>query len=163
MNKGVDVMHYFQAADKPGGMGSLPYDIAARPSDAAWDAVATPPMRALRARRRDAFAGLAPPASPVQLDVDVLACGPVGQVFAGDERHPPLTHEDVFAFLPFQVNTRRLVIPVYVMTYDVSRRMPEVTYEVLIRGVDRDVKSLRMTDPITGRCKQLQSSGGEMR
>ena len=97
---------------------------------------------------------------PVQLGVDVEPIGPVGQIFAGDDSHPALTHQDVFAFLPFQTNARRLVIPVYVMTYDVSKRMPEETYKLTIKGLDSEAKSVHLIDPITGHHEQLTSSGG---
>jgi hypothetical protein len=158
MNKGIDVLHYFQAADKPGGMGLLPFDVGRLPPDARWTDVATPPMRAIRAMR-DVFAGAEPVEIPVQLDVDIEPIGPVGQIFAGDDDHPPLTHRDVFAFLPFQTNARRLVIPVYVMTYDVTRRMPEETYQLTIKGLDGGAKSVHLIDPITGRREQLPPTG----
>ena len=158
MNKGIDVLHYFQAADKPGGMGLLPFDIGQLPADVRWMDVATPPMRAIRAMR-DVFADAEPIETPVQLDLDIEPIGPVGQIFAGDDDHPPLTHQDVFAFLPFQTNARRLVIPVYVMTYDVTQRIPEETYQLTIKGLDTGAKSLLLVDPITGRREQFPSTG----
>ncbi len=158
MNKGIDVLHYFQAADKPGGMGLLPFDISQLPADARWNNVATPPMRAIQAMR-DVFAGAEPVETPLRLDVDIESMGPIGQIFAGDGDHPPLTHQEVLAFLPFQTNARRLVIPIYVMTYDVTQPMPEETYQVTIKGLDAKAKSIRLIDPITGRREQLPSTG----
>ena len=159
LNKGIDVLHYFQAADKPGGMGLLPFDISRLPADARWNDVATPPMRAIRAMR-DVFAGAEPVETPVRLDVDIEPTGPVGRIFAGDDGHRPLTHQDVFAFLPFQTNARRLVIPVYVMTYDVTQRMPEETYQLTVKGLAAEAKSVRLIDPITARSEQIPSTGG---
>lgn len=84
--------------------------------------------------------------------------GPTGRIFVGD-CHPPLTHQDVFAFLPFQTNPRRLVVAVYVMTYDVVRRMPEETYRLTIKGLGAEAKSVRLVDSITGQRTTLQSTG----
>ena len=81
------------------------------------------------------------------------------EIFPGDDRHPPLTHQDVFAFLPFQTNARRLVIPVYVITYDVTERMPEETYQLTIKGLDAEAKSVHLIDPITGQREQLPATG----
>ncbi len=158
MNKGVDVMHYFQAADKPGGMGLLPFDVKTLPPDARWADVATPPMRAVRALL-DVFGGAGPIEKPVALEVDYEAVGAVGVVFPGDGRHPPLSHKDVFAFLPFQTTAKRLVVPVYVMTYDVTRSMPEETYRLSIKGLGGAVKTARVIDPITGRRDEIRVTG----
>ena len=155
MNKGIDVLHYFQAADKPAGMGLLPPDINQLPVDVRWNDVATPPMRAIRAMC-DVFAGAEPVENPVHLDVDVEPIGATGQIFAGDGDHPPLNHQDVFAFLPFQTNARRLVIPVYVISYDVTQRMPEEMYRLTIRGLDGEARTVWLIDPITGGREQLQ-------
>ena len=62
----------------------------------------------------------------------------------GERFDRTLTHQDVFAFLPFQTNARRLVIPIYVMTYDITQRMPEETYQLTIKGLDAEAKSVRL-------------------
>ena len=108
---------------------------------------------------RDVFAGAEPVETPLRLDVDIESMGPIGQIFAGDGDHPPLTHQEVLAFLPFQTNARRLVIPIYVMTYDVTRRMPEETYQLTVKELDAEAKSVHLIDPITGRREQLQPTG----
>ncbi len=162
MNKGVDVIHYFQAADKPGGFGLLPFDVKTLPADAKWADVATPPMRAIRAML-DVFAGAEPVAKPVKLDVDYEAVGPVGKIFPGDDKHPALSNKDVFAFLPFQTNAKRLVIPVYVMTYDVARTMPEETYRLTIKGLGGAAKAVRLIDPVTGKREESKFTGDAAR
>ena len=84
----------------------------------------------------------------------------VGQdrtIFQGDERHPPLRYEDVFAFLPFQVSDRKLVIAVYVMTYDITRPMQEQPYRLAIRGLPAAAKPQRLYDPLTGKSSPLQA------
>ena len=60
LNKGVNVLHYFSAyEDKAMGMGLLPPDLKGLAPDAEFDAVATPPLKALRNLTR-AFEGSAP-------------------------------------------------------------------------------------------------------
>ena len=159
LNKGVDVMHYFQAADKPGGMGLLPLDVGKLPADVRWADAATPPMRALRALL-DAFGDAQPVAAPMRVEADVEPVGPVGRIFDGDAAHPPLSHTDVFAFLPFQTGPQRLVIPVYVMTYDVTRPMPEETYRLTIKGIKSGVASAELVDPVTGAREALRPDCG---
>jgi hypothetical protein len=42
----------------------------------------------------------------------------------------------MFAFLPFQVNARRFVIPFYVITRDINRDLPGELFTVTIKGLD---------------------------
>jgi hypothetical protein len=49
LNKGIDTLHYFNAFEKePRSFGLLPTTLLSLPSDARFEDVATPPMRALR-------------------------------------------------------------------------------------------------------------------
>jgi hypothetical protein len=52
----------------------------------------------------------------------------------GSAAHPDLRATDLFAFLPFQSNARRFVIPYYVITQDVTKRLPEVRFDVNVTG-----------------------------
>lgn len=156
LNKGLDVMHYFQAYDRtPGGMGLLPVNIKAMANDARFDDVATPPMRAIRNLTR-AFAGAAPINKPAQLAVDITPAGPIGQVFPGDAKNGPLTNLDVFAFLPFQVTDRKFIAAVYVMTYDVTRPLPDERYRLTIRNLPAGTASVSLYDPAADRAVQVK-------
>jgi hypothetical protein len=86
--------------------------------------------------------------------------------FGGDgtAAHPPLYDRDVLAFLPFQLNSRSFVVPVYVMTRDMARvhrprsrgparfDLPQSRYRLTIGGV-RTSRPVRVSasDPLTGR------------
>ena len=94
--------------------------------------------------------------SPVQLTLQYGAIGQPREIFKGDERHPPLRYEDVFAFLPFQVSSRKLVIAVYVMTHDITKPMQEQQYRLAIRGLPAGTTPRTLYDPITGKSSSLQ-------
>ncbi|MCY2988598.1 MAG: hypothetical protein NTY19_12130 [Planctomycetota bacterium] len=135
LNKGVDVLHFFNAYQRdPKDMGLLPAELAQLPADGTFDQLATPPLRALRNLTK-AF-----------------------DIFQGDERHPPLRYEDVFAFLPFQVSDRKLVIAVYVMTYDITKPMQEQLYRLAIQGLPAGTIPRSLYDPITGKSSPLQAT-----
>jgi hypothetical protein len=69
----------------------------------------------------------------------------------GNPEHPTLYNREVFAFLPYQVNARRFVIPYYVMTRDVSRDLRPERYEVRIGGVRGEGAAVLAYDPLTDR------------
>ena len=82
----------------------------------------------------------------------------------GTAAYPPLYNRDVFAFLPFQVNAHRFVIPIYVMTRNVDELykpsaamsdptrfdLPPERYGMKIGGVDGSEALVSATDPLTG-------------
>jgi hypothetical protein len=141
MNKGVDVLHYFCAYEnKALGFGLLPPDAAKLPADAAFEKVATPPMRAVRNLTR-ALEGSVPlkETRPLELSVNPV-CTPK-EVFKG------LTHADLFAFLPWQVNDGKVAVAVYVMTLDATAPMEEERYRLTIGGFA--AKTARLYDPVT--------------
>ncbi len=158
LNKGIDVLHYFSAHDdKVMGMGLLPPGLNHFPPDATFDQVATPPMKAIRNLSR-AFAGSTPLTAVQPLQVEVSPLGKTGTVFEGKVS---LTHPDVFAFLPFQVNPRRYVVAVYVSTYDATRPMPEERYRLLIRGFADLPGVASLYDPISDHSTRLDLEAGE--
>lgn len=125
LNKGIDVMHYYCAYSKdPMEAGLLPPDLPSLPVDADFDDVATPPMRVMR-NLKDLFKYSEPVISIADLDVDLVALG---------GNHPPLRHREAFSFLPFQISPGKLAIAVYVMTYDITKKMSEERYRLTIRG-----------------------------
>jgi hypothetical protein len=64
----------------------------------------------------------------------------------------------VFAFLPFQVSSRKLVIAVYVMTYDITKPMQEQPYRLAIQGLPAGTTPRTLYDPITGTSSSLQAT-----
>jgi len=148
LNKGIDVLHYFCAYGRsPLEMGLLPPGLEKLPSQTPFERVATPPLRALRNLVR-AFEGSQPLKEVCQLSVDVVALGKQRAIFEGDAKHPPLWRREVFAFLPFQVNERKFVIAVYVMTYDATEPSVEERFRLFIGGLPgRPVRTL-LYDPL---------------
>ena len=103
--------------------------------------------------------------------------GEVG--FQRDAPHPSLYNRDVFAFFPFQCTKTRYVIPVYVMTRnmsllyksdapvsDVTRfDMPEETFRLRLSGISGN-PTLKLYDPLDGSehdVKTLEHRGSRMR
>ena len=56
----------------------------------------------------------------------------------GSKAHPNLYDRDVFAFLPFQVNAKRFVIPYYVMTRDIAKTLKPEKFTVKVKGIEGD-------------------------
>jgi hypothetical protein len=86
--------------------------------------------------------------------------------FAGDGTpgHRPLYNREVVAFLPFQADQNRFVVPAYVMTRDRSKiykpsapasdptryDLPPETYRLTVGGLNADRLTARASDPLTG-------------
>jgi hypothetical protein len=135
LNKSVDVLDYFDAYEPEAtSFGLLPTDLKDLPSQARFDDVATPPMRAIRNLAR-AFASSVPLARTNPLGVEAVSLGPETKVFEGNATHPPLWHRDVLAVLPFQVNPQKHVVAVYVMTRDALKPFPPETFRLTFDGV----------------------------
>ena len=66
----------------------------------------------------------------------------------GSREHPPLYDRDMFAFLPFQVNDSRFVIPYYVMTVKVLEKLPPENFTLEIGGLKGKEASVSVYDPI---------------
>ena len=68
----------------------------------------------------------------------------------GSKEHPNLYDRDVFAFLPFQVNQHKFVIPYYVMTRDIMKDLiPEkFTLEVEAKELEGELQ-VEAYDPIS--------------
>ncbi|NJP08793.1 MAG: hypothetical protein HC866_04335 [Leptolyngbyaceae cyanobacterium RU_5_1] len=69
----------------------------------------------------------------------------------GTEANPDLYNRDVFAFLPYQVNSKRFVIPYYVMTRDVTQDLPPEQYTLKVSGLNGNAKSVEVYDPLGDR------------
>jgi hypothetical protein len=68
----------------------------------------------------------------------------------GSAAHPPLLDRDVVAFFPFQKARGSFVIPVYVMTRDVTSPYAERPFSLAIEGVHGVSATVSALDPITG-------------
>ncbi len=66
----------------------------------------------------------------------------------GTPAHPNLYNRDVFAFLPYQVNSKRFIIPYYVMTRDVTKDLLPEEFTVQIKGIKGKGASVTAYDPI---------------
>lgn len=73
--------------------------------------------------------------------------------FAGDgsAAHPNLYNRDLFAFLPFQVNARKFIVPYYVMTRDVMKDLPPEQFTVKIQGLKSTGISISAYDPLNNK------------
>jgi len=88
----------------------------------------------------------------------------------GTAAHPPLYNRDVVGFFPFQADSNKFVIPVYVMTRnmaqiynpsapssDVTRRdLPPETFRLAISGLNAAKLTASATDPLTGTSVPVQ-------
>lgn len=147
LNKGLARFYYFCASDRDDlGMGLLP---------ATGDLCLTPPLRAL-GRATKCLEGATSIPNPRRLSLTIEPLGETWYIFAGDAMHPPLTHKDVFAFLPFQITSRRFAIAVYVMTHDYTQDMPPKEYRLIIGGLNPHGIRLDCFDPITGALNTLR-------
>jgi len=153
INKGVSEMFFYAVSDgdwsmidptAPGGGGT---------------------MTVLK-RFMQAFAGPSTIATPRSLSLQAIADQGNWTQFSGDgtAAHPPLYNRDVVGFFPFQADSNRFVVPVYVMTRnmaqiynqsapssDVTRRdLPPETYRLTIGGLNASKLTVSATDPLTG-------------
>lgn len=69
----------------------------------------------------------------------------------GTSAHPNLYDRDVFAFLPFQINSKRFVIPYYVMTRDVRKDLAPEEFTVQVSGINGKKAVVSVYDPINNR------------
>lgn len=146
LHKGVDVLHFFAAWDKEAGeFGLLPVDLPKLPADAAFDDVAPPPLRALRALT-GAFAGAGALREIRPLSVEVAPVAEPRKIFDGRK---PLRSSDAVVVLPWQTNDRDYAVGLYVMTWDAAATWPEERFRVTLRGTTAG--TIGMTDPVSGR------------
>jgi hypothetical protein len=73
--------------------------------------------------------------------------------FGGDgtAAHPHLYNRDVFAFLPYQVNSHRFVIPYYVMTRDVTKNLSPAKFTIQISNLQAQGANVSVYDPMFDR------------
>ncbi|MEI2702602.1 MAG: hypothetical protein V9E83_09410 [Baekduia sp.] len=69
----------------------------------------------------------------------------------GTAAHPPLYNRDVTAAFPFQRGPRSYAIPAYVMTRDMTRKLPAERYRLTFSGLAAGPVSVSAYDPETDR------------
>lgn len=111
----------------------------------------TPALQAL-GRLASKVAG-AQPATPKEVEVSINLT-PNNIVFAGDATHPPLTEREILAVLPFQINTSKMGVAIYVMTRDITKPYVESMARVKLMGVSGPLSAydpeLGMNIPLSG-------------
>jgi len=136
LNKGIDVLHYFNAYEKdPRSFGLLPANLPTLAPDTSFDQAATPPLRAVRNLTR-AFAGSTYLERTKSLQIEITALGEERKVFEGEGTHPPLWEREVLAALPFQINADKHLVVVYVMTRDATQPLAPQLYRLRIAGAN---------------------------
>ena len=136
-------------------------------------------MQALQ-RYMQAFAG--PTSIAQRRSLTLQSIGDQGNwtQFAGDgtAAHPPLYNRNVVTFFPFQADTNKFVIPVYVMTRDMGKvlnpsapngspgqyDLPAETYRLTVGGLNTSALKVSATDPDTGAtvsAKVVAASNGQ--
>jgi hypothetical protein len=156
INKGVERIYLYAACAGDHWLGIVPDSFvkfarsgAAYPADDS--AYVSPSLRTLGrivAKMRD---GLDPGLKSVrQIRLDSVTDRHDHYQFAGDgtPAHPSLYDRDAFAFLPFQVNSTRFVIPYYVMTRDVTKEFIPEVFTIRISGIKGTNASISAYDPI---------------
>jgi hypothetical protein len=143
LNKGVTQLDLYAASDRDTGLGIVTDDFlryadrAAAPYPADDAPFLSPALRITGRIVAIMEDGLDRNLSHLRpLRVNALAAADDRIIFAGDGTvlHPDLRAVDVFAFLPFQANAHRFVIPYYVMTRDVMKAWPEDSFDVTVAG-----------------------------
>jgi hypothetical protein len=158
MNKGIDVLHYFDAYGKdPKSFGVLPANLPSLPADASFEDVATPPMRTIREISR-AFAGSMPLATTSPLEIEVTSLDPQRNIFEGDAQHPPLAFRSVFTALPFQIDDHTHLIAFYIMTRDGTKPIAPDHYRLKISGTKGS--RVECIDPHDGKSVKVEVAEG---
>ena len=181
LNKGVERLYLFAAgANEPKEgdleLGVLKQDFVNRTiadktypdDDTTWTSPGLLAVRRIADRMRD---GLDPNLHETRaLELVSVEDGHHAKQFDGDPNdlraRPPLFDRDVFAFLPFQVNAHKFVIPYYVMTRDIRRDLAEEKFTVTIKGLAGQGAKVTAYDPLLDRPKEvrvLASADGVLR
>ena len=180
VNKGVSAIHFYAA--RAGHLSLVDAAFfskleSSRSRSYPGDAFGGETTDAVR-RLTEAMAGATPISSPRNLTLRALTDYGSRVQFSGDgsAAHPPLFDRDVFAFLPFQVDAGRFVVPVYVMTRNVVEDhrpgatedptrfdLPAERYRMTIGGVDGSAAMVSATDPLSGETVPVEKIAGNGR
>jgi hypothetical protein len=152
LNKGIDQFDWFSAFDRPSddsGFNLLAVGSASGGNPQTQQSQTV-------AHFASQFAGATQPSRPRSLGVQVTDITPndntsAYQVFPADPTtgQPALNYRTQFQFLPFQVTNSKFVIPVYVMSWNLTQPPPPMNFGVDISGVNGKTASVNYYDPIT--------------
>jgi hypothetical protein len=177
VNKGVTALDFYAA--RAGNLSLVDprffNALGKKGSTYPGDALGGETTDALR-RYTDSMRGAVPLATPRQLSLRELTDYSNGVQFQGNgtAAYPPLFDRDVFGFFPFQVDPHRFVIPVYVMTRNLSKLyrpgadstdpsrfdLPPETYRMAIGNIDGTGAEATATDPLTGESVPVEIVSG---
>lgn len=160
LNKGLTQLDLFAASGGDKDLGIVQdnfLDLAKKPGavyppdDAPYTAPALAVTGRIAARMRQGLDAKLTRTRP--LSVAALSDTHDHVQFHGDgtPAHPDLFDRDVFAFLPFQVNAHRFVIPYYVMTRDVAKDLAPENFTLTVGGLHGGGATVTAFDPISNR------------
>lgn len=167
VNKGVSAIHFYAASDPRLGLVDPAFLRAAGAAAGgdSGDATGGQTMTAVR-RLVGALNGARPVRRQRRISLRAISDTHGHRQFDGDgtAAHPPLYDRDVLGFFPYQLDARRFVIPVYVMTRDMGRvydsdaptsdprrlDLPAASFRLDIGGIDAANARIGATDPLTG-------------
>ncbi len=165
VNKGMTAIDFFAASDTAFGLVEPEFfsSLRSHPTDYPGVTAAGETIEAVGRLTKGFSDG--PITSHRELTLDSLTQLTDNRQFNGNgtPQYPPLYNRDVFAFLPFQASQSRFVIPVYVMTRNVSQNyqstdstdptrfdLPAEPYRMVIGGIDGSKTDVSASDPLTG-------------
>jgi Secretion system C-terminal sorting domain len=64
---------------------------------------------------------------------------------------PDLFNREVLAILPYQSNSKKFIIPYYVITRDIKKDLPPEKYRVTLSGIDGNLAHVKVYDPLNDR------------
>ncbi|NQT54107.1 hypothetical protein HQ576_18775, partial [bacterium] len=157
LNKGIDRLYLFQAVEKKDasmGIGLAKTIALEEPVPATErDAWLSPALQSVRRAVLVFRDGAMPVAAPRQFTItDVAKHGEERKVFDLPGGKRPLFYRDLFTVLPFQVNERKFVFAIYVMSPEYAQEdLKDTTYRLTVRPIQSATVRLRYYDPLTDR------------
>ena len=159
LNKGVERLDFYAATGGDLGLGLVQDNFLEYSGthtdypadDAAYTSPALLVARRITAQMKE---GLDPALTQTRaLTVESLSDTHDHYQFPGDgtAAHPPLYDREVFAFLPYQVNAHRFVIPYYVVTRDLRASLAPEDFTLTIAGLRGAGAQVSAYDPSNDR------------
>lgn len=163
LNKGVERFYFYNAIDTHAADTDLEYGVLSKelldyvrtnkayPAD---DSAYTSPMLKVMSRMVSKMSeGIdSNLTSTRQLTVDSITDTHNNYQFYGggptSSSHPPLYAREMFTFLPYQVNSRKFVIPYYVVHRDVRINMSLKQFTIQVSGLKGSGATVSAYDPI---------------
>ena len=179
LQKGVERLYLYGAGANDAKAGNLELGVLKQefvnrtvtdksyPSDdTSWTSPALAAVGRIAGRMRDGLD--AHLTQPRKLELVSIEDTHGAKQFEGDPKdsqaRPPLYDRDVFAFLPYQVNARKFVIPYYAMTRDIRRDLAPENFTVTVKGLAGPSAKITAYDPLLDQRKKVKviSADGDM-